>query len=296
MFTLIFTIVTLVAILVAIFVAVRPFTIDDEPGSRKWVRGIAIGVATLLFVFIAPSCIKSVDATDVGVPITLGQPGEPLGPGPHFVLPWTTVSSLDVKTQVMNLDDDNEIKTVTNDRVQVPVDVSVYFHVNTEKAATLLLTVGDDYQDKIVRPLVRSFVYDKGSTYSAESIQNQREEYEAAVGDSLAPVLQTRGITLEKVEIRKIQLPDAILQNAQAKINAEETQKRTKIDAATRVIDAESQAKANAILAESVNKSKDVCQLLLVQALAKGQITQPLYVNPCGTESGTSPLITKSAN
>jgi regulator of protease activity HflC (stomatin/prohibitin superfamily) len=303
--TLIFMSLVAVLGLVGLLLLVRPpkFEVDDA-GDRyteastksftKWVRVSGAVVLALSLLIIIPSSIKSIDATDVGVPITLGQPGDPLGPGPHLTLPWTTVSSLDVKTQVLNMDDDNEIKTVTSDRVQTPVDVSVYFSVDKARAATLLLTVGEDYVDKIVRPLTRSTVYDKGSTYSADNIQTQRDAYEDSVKAALLPILAARGIILEKIEIRKIQLPDAILQNAQAKINSEEIQKRTKIDAETKVIEATAQAKANEILADSIKQNKDVCQLLLVQGLSTGKITGPLYVNPCGTDSGTSPLLTKS--
>jgi len=294
--SLIFSIFILFVGIVGIYLLVRPVTVADDPKFSRMVSrivgGVILGLSVLLLV---PMSVKSVDATAVGIPITLGQPGQALGPGPHLTLPWTAVESLDVKTQNVTMDDDNEVKTITTDRVQTPVDVVVYFHVDSDKAPTLLLTVGDDYVEKIVKPLTRSTVYDKGSIYSAEDIQNKRDDYELSVFTALKTQLAPRGIILEGVEIKKIQLPDAILNNAQAKITAEENQKRAVIDAKTRVIEAEAQAKANKILADSVQQNKDVCQLLLVQALAKGQITGPLYVNPCGIETGTGPLITKSA-
>jgi regulator of protease activity HflC (stomatin/prohibitin superfamily) len=320
--TLIFSLFLVALLIVAIFFAVKGWApadpaedFDDNTGryyngknrdqivatnrrTRRIVRlGAGIFAAVLLIPLISMS-IRSVDATDVGVPITLGQPGEPLGPGPHLVLPWTDVQSLDVKTQVLNLDDDNEIKTITSDRITTPVDVSVYFSVDKQKAPTLLLTVGPDYVEKIVRPLTRSTVYDKGSFYSAEKIQNERDAYETSVFDALKPVFAARGILLEKIEIRKIQLPDDITKLAQQKITAEENLKRAKVDAETKVTQAEAQARANKIIADSAtsNNKADVCQLLLVQAMAEGKITGPLYINPCGSESGTSPLLTKSAN
>lgn len=299
MFDLIFSVLLLLILAVGIYVLVKPFGFQDRNGEiegRGAVRagaGVVIAVTVLLLALMS---VKSVGATEVGVPVTLGAPGAPIGPGPTVVLPWTDVRTLDVKTQTLDLDDDNEIKTVTADRVQTPVDVSVYFHVDSEKAPTLLLTVGEDYVDKIVRPLVRSNVYDGGSKYKAEDIQQQRDAYENTVEAALRPLLAARGIVLEKVELRKIQLPDNILANAQAKINAEETQKRAKIDAETKVIEATAQAQANKILQESLTQNKDVCQLLLVEGLRKKEIEGPLYVNPCGTDTGTSPLLTRSTN
>lgn len=292
-FTLFLVILGIAGLLAAIFAGRIP---DRGPRLGFRIGGIVTLVISILIIL--PMSVRSVDATDVGVPITLGQPGEALGPGPHLVLPWTDVKSLDVKTQVLNLDDDNEIKTITSDRIVTPVDVSVYFSVDKAKAPTLLLTVGEDYINKIVRPLTRSTVYDKGSFYSAEKIQNERDAYEQSVYDALLPVFAARGIILEKVEIRKIQLPDEITALAQQKITADENNKRAKIDAETKIVQAQAQARANEIIAESAsqNTKADVCQLLLVQAMAEGKITGPLYINPCGSESGSTPLVTKSAN
>lgn len=303
--TIVFSIILLVLLIVGVIAAIRGVKVETKEdrygnktsnakGLNVAVRAIGAGVAVLMAIILMSMSVKSVDPTDVGVPITLGQPGTPLDPGPHLLLPWTTVSAMDVKTQVLTMDDDNEVKTITVDRVQTPVDVVVYFHVDKAKAPTLLLTVGEDYVDKIVKPLTRSVVYDKGSIYSAENIQNQRDNYETSIQEALVGPLAARGIILEKVELKKIQLPDAILANAQAKINAEELQKQTVINAETKVIEATAQAKANTILADSIKQNKDVCQLLLVQAMSQGKITGPLYINPCGTDSGSAPLLTKS--
>lgn len=43
-----------------------------------------------------------VPSRNVGVPVTFGQVGGPLGPGPHPVLPWTDVTKVDATTQNIN--------------------------------------------------------------------------------------------------------------------------------------------------------------------------------------------------
>lgn len=282
------TILFLIILLVGLFFIIRPVQGKSYDGiSYQKVSRIAGSIAVALsgFVLLLMS-ISSVGATEVGVPITLGKPGSPIGPGPHLVLPITEVRTLDVKTQVVELDDDNEIKTITSDRIQVPVDVSVFYKVDSGTAPTLLLTVGEDYANKIIRPLTRSAVYDGGSTLSSENIQNQRAQYEETVFNTLKPQFADRGITLEKVEIRKVQVPDKILENAQAKINAEEQLKRAKIDADTKVVDARAQAEANRILADSINKNPNVICQQFVEGLRKGEIKGPIYVNPCGGAAG----------
>lgn len=314
--SLIFSFILLAIALVGVFFAIRPpkfkpkyktdyngratdreFT-PTVAQKRAIARWSGVGVAVLALLLLVPSMVKQVGATEVGVPITLGQPGGSLSPGPHLTLPWTDVVTIDVKTQKIEMDDDSEVKTVTTDRVVTPIDLVVYYHVTPETAPTLLLTVGQDYEAKVVTPLARSAVYDVGSKLSSENIQSERDAYETQVENALRGVYAARGITLEKVEIKRIQLPDNIVTNAQAKINAEEQLKRAKIDAETKVVQATAQAEANKIIAESARANDDasVCQLLLVQAMAEGKITGPLYINPCGDQSGSTPLLTRSTN
>lgn len=293
MFSLVFAVFLAVAFLAGLFLIIKPVELEDESGgtSKTPARVTGIVVAVIAFLILAFMSVASVGATQVGVPITLGKPGSSIGPGPHLVLPWTSVKTLDVKTQAVTMDDDASVRTITSDRIQVPVDVSLFISVNKEKAPTLLLTVGEDYVDKIVVPVARGAIYDAGSKYSSENIQGERDAYEEAIFTSLKPVLAARGVNLEKVELRKIQIPDKILENAQAKINAYEDQQRAKIAADTARIEAEGKARANKIVADSLERNPTVICSNFVDGLRKGEITGPIYVNPCGEGRGPNLLI-----
>jgi prohibitin 1 len=293
MFSLVFAVLIFLVLLAGVFFTVRPleFEMDDGETSKTPGRIIAAVVAAIAFIILAFMSVTSVGATQVGVPITLGKPGSSIGPGPHLVLPWTNVKTLDVKTQGVVMDDDNSVRTITSDRIQVPVDVTLFISVNKEKAPTLLLTVGEDYVDKVVVPVARGEIYDQGAKFSSENIQGQREAYEKAVFDNLKPVLAARGVNLEKVELRKIQIPDTIIANAEAKIAAEEKQQRAKIDAETQRVEAEGKARANKIVADSLERNPTIICSNFVDGLRKGEITGPIYVNPCGGGGGPNLLI-----
>lgn len=294
MFSLLFAIFLAVVLVAGIFFIVKPIkVVDSYDESESTIASRVVGgiVAVIAAVFLAIMSVTSVGATEVGVPVTLGKPGAPLGPGPHAVLPWTNVKTLDVKTQAISLDDDATVKTITSDRISVPVDVTVYFRVDSEKAPTLLLTVGEDYVDKIVTPVTRSVIYDQGSKFNSENIQTLRDDYERAIEESLAKPLAARGVILEKVELRKLQVPDEILANAQAKINADELQKRAKIDAETARIEAEGKARANKIVADSLERNPAIICSNFVDGLRNGTIKPPIYVNPCGGSSNGPNLL-----
>lgn len=297
MFALVFSVLLVLAIIAGIVLIVKPIkVVDSYKDSTSTVASRVVGgiVAALAVIILAVMSVTSVGATQVGVPITLGKPGAPLGPGPHVVLPWTSTKTLDVKTQTVTMDDDASVRTITSDRIQVPVDVSLFVSVDKVKAPTLLLTVGEDYIDKIVIPVARGSIYDAGSKYSSENIQGEREEYEKAIFTDLKPVLATRGVILEKVELRKIQIPEEILQNAQAKITAEEKQKRARIDAETAQIEAQGKAKANAIVSGSISNNPSIICNNFVEGLREGKIQGPIYVNPCSTGGGGPSLLVQT--
>jgi regulator of protease activity HflC (stomatin/prohibitin superfamily) len=292
MFSLVFAVIIGILLIAGIVLIVKPVVLEDEHAGTesktpsRIAGGIVVVLTSIILVFMS---VASVGATQVGVPITLGKPGSSLTPGPHLVLPWTSVKTLDVKTQAVVMDDDANVRTITSDRIQVPVDVTLFISVNKEKAPTLLLTVGEDYVEKIVVPVARGEIYDQGAKFSSENIQAERDAYEQAVFENLKPVLATRGVNLEKVELRKIQIPDEILNNAQAKVTAEEKQKRAKIDAETAQIEAEGKAKANAIVSGSISKNPAIICNNFVDGLRNGSISGPIYINPCSTGSGGGP-------
>jgi prohibitin 1 len=298
MFSLIFAVFLGIVALGGLFLLIKPIPVEDDAGGEsnlpsRIVGGIALAISVVILAFMS---VASVGATQVGVPITLGKPGASLSPGPHLVLPWTSVKTLDVKTQGINMDDDASVRTITSDRIQVPIDVTLFISVNKEKAPELLLTVGEDYVEKVVLPVARGEIYDQGAKFSSENIQNQREAYEKAIKDNLKPTLATRGINLEKVELRKIQIPDEILNNAQAKISAEERQKRAKIDAETAQIEAAGKAKSNEILSNSITKNPSIICNNFVEGLRSGDIKGPIYINPCSTSGGGPSLLIQPPN
>ena len=109
----------------------------------------------------------------------------------------------------------------------------------------------------------------------------------------MKPILASRGIKLEKVELRKFQIPESILNNAQSKINAEEAQKRAKIDAETQRIEAEGKARANKIVSDSLDKNPNIICSNFVDGMRKDEIKGPVYVNPCNGAASPPLLLSK---
>ena len=56
---------------------------------------------------------------------------------------------------------DDAIRVLSADGLEVTIDLSVSFKVSASKAPQILRQIGDDYLDKIVRPVARTAIRDK---------------------------------------------------------------------------------------------------------------------------------------
>ena len=135
-------------------------------------------VALLLIVTgILTSCIKQIDAGEVGVQKLFGKmQNEVLRSGLHFINPMMNVEKLDIKTQNYtmsgindegNKNGDDAIRVLTSDGLEVTIDLTVLYRVFPADAPKLLMETGNDYRDKIVRPITRTKIRDNAVYYQA---------------------------------------------------------------------------------------------------------------------------------
>jgi regulator of protease activity HflC (stomatin/prohibitin superfamily) len=76
--------------------------------------------------------------------------------------------------------------------------------------------------DIVVKPNLRSAIRSVTSTYSANALYTgEREVVAAKILESLKTELEPRGITIENLLLRDIQLPAALKQSIEAKQQAE---------------------------------------------------------------------------
>src|SRR5205085_3423132 len=119
----------------------------------------------VILIGILTACIMQVDAGEVGVKKLFGKvQNEVLGSGLHFINPLLEVQKLDIKTQnytMSGVNDegvktgDDAIRVLTADGLEVTIDLSVLYRLNSVDAPKLLQETGADYEDKIVRPITR---------------------------------------------------------------------------------------------------------------------------------------------
>jgi len=191
----------------------------------------------LVAVGISTACVKQIDAGEVGVKKLFGsiQP-EVLQSGLHFVNPLLDITRIDVKTQnytMSGVNDeghksgDDAIRVLTSDGLEVTIDLTVLYRVVGADAPKLLRETGNDYTDKIVRPLTRTKIRDNAVYYQAVDLfAGKRDEFQIRIYKSIEEDFKKRGMMLEQLLVRNITLPNSVKASIESKINAEQEAKK----------------------------------------------------------------------
>jgi regulator of protease activity HflC (stomatin/prohibitin superfamily) len=186
---------------------------------------IAIGIFT--------SAVKQIDAGEVGVQSLFGkvQPTV-LESGLHMVNPLVDITTFDTKTQNYTMSGvhdegdkvgDDAIRVLTADGLEVIIDLTVLYRVMPEQTPTILSKIGADYRNKVVRPITRTKIRDNAVYYDAVSLYStKRDEFQNRIFKSIEADFKSRGLFLEQLLVRNINLPTSVKQTIESKINAEQ--------------------------------------------------------------------------
>lgn len=192
---------------------------------------IVLGIFSTMF--------KQIDAGKVGVKSLYGnvQP-DILESGLHLINPLLEVTDYDIQTQNYTMsaihgegsqEGDDAIRVLSNDGLEVVIDLTVLYRVSPQDAPKIFKQIGVDYSDKIVRPVTRTRIRDNAVYYDAVALYStKRNEFQQRIFKSIETDFKNRGLILEQLLIRNINLPTSVKKTIESKINAEqEAQKMT---------------------------------------------------------------------
>jgi len=236
---------------------------ENVPRVGRIVGTIAVGILGLVGTFTG---VRTVDAGYVGVKSLFGRvdPVE-LESGLHFTKPFgfERVTQMTTRTREVK----EPLKVPTSEGLTVEkLDVSVLYHVQKDKADEVYVKLGDDgqYEENVVRPLVRSVVRDVVSGFKSEDLYNQakRGEIAAEIHQRLSGEMEERGLVLEDILIRDLQLPKELEDAITAKLKAQQETLRMdfeiekeKKEAEKRTTQAQGIADAQRIISQSLDQN-----------------------------------------
>ncbi len=258
-------------IVLGVIVVIAGFAINTPSlAFAKFSRPVKVVGVVLAIFGILTSCIKQVDAGSVGIQSLFGKVSNTvLSSGLNFVNPLVDVTLLDTKTQNYTMSavhdegdkgGDDAIRILTADGLQVEIDLTILYRVIPSEAPKIYREIGPTYVEKIVRPITRTRIRDNAVNYDAVALYStKRDEFQARISKQIEQEFKNRGIFLENVLIRNINLPESVKKTIESKINAEqESQKmqfvlsKEKQEAERKRVEAQGIADYQRIISESL--------------------------------------------
>jgi prohibitin 1 len=183
-------------------------------------RFVAIGVVVFLVLIMLWAAVAYVPPGHVGVLTSFGKVTfDVLPEGTHFVSPFKINHVLSVRTQTQ----EEHTSTPSSEGLNLEMDTSLIFHLNPDKAAEVFKTIGTQYGATIIEPTFRSIIRDTTAGHSANTLySSSRKQVEDEILKGLKATLEPRGIVIEGVLMRDIQLPQALRSSIETKQQAEQ--------------------------------------------------------------------------
>jgi prohibitin 1 len=194
--------------------------IYNAGGGGGLLRLLAIAILVLLLVILGFSSVTKVGTGHVGVLTLFGKvTGETLGEGIHFINPLKTNNEMSVQTQTVK----ESANVPSSEGLMMSLDTSLIYHLNPDHAADVFQKIGADYENIVVEPTLRSAIRESTASHTANALYTgEREEVAKQIFLQVSTQLTQRGLTVENVLLRDIQLPATLKASIEAKQQAEQ--------------------------------------------------------------------------
>jgi regulator of protease activity HflC (stomatin/prohibitin superfamily) len=202
------------------------------------VLGILVVVVFLLLV-LASSSVKQVQQYQRGVVLRFGKL-RPVtrGPGLQLLVPFADrMTKVSLRTVVLDIPAQSAI---TRDNVSIGVDAVVYFRVDDPVKATLNVENYLQATSQVARTSLRSVI----GRADLDTLLSDREQINGELKAVLDDPTDDWGITIDRVEVKDISLPEGMRRSMSRQAEAERERR-------ARVIVADAEVQASAKLSQA---------------------------------------------
>ena len=240
----------IVSILIAAMIAI---------GLKQTLAGITTGLVFFI-ALIGFSSFTVISAGHTGVQVTLGEVNpNPLTEGVHFVNPISQVKDVDVRLQKAQL---NGANAGTKDLQVVHTDIVVNFRLDPLKVPHIYKEYGLNVDEKVLGPGVNEAFKSVTGHYTSEELVTKRDIVSAEILQHLVAKMAPFNITVSNVSLVNFGFSEAYQKAIEAKViatqqtaKAEQDLARIKVEAASRIAQADGEAKAIAIQAAAIQSN-----------------------------------------
>lgn len=285
-------IVSTIASLLSVLVFFNSQRLVDNRTARLVIKAIAGLIALTTVISALSRLLVVIPAGSVGVEDFQGKVSDRTLPaGLHVINPFADVVQFSTRLR----DIKEEIGATSKEGLAIGIDVSIQYHIDPAKAASVYQNIGLEEREIIVSRF-RSISREIVSGYPAEAIYaTKREEVSLKLAEKMRSQMAPLGFVVDEALLRNVKVPETLQAAIQQRLKAEQENLQMKFvlekeaqEAERKRIEAKGHADAQKILAEGLTPA--VLQLRAIEAtenLAKSTNSKVIVL---GNGQGT-PLI-----
>ena len=243
-------------------------TVDTIVHRGRIVATVLVVVIALIF---AISCFSFVPTGHTGVVTLFGKVEDyTLDSGVHFKNPFARVIKMDNRIQKESV----ELSCFSSDIQEVEVVFTLNYQISKEYAMNIYKTIGKNYFDTAVSPIITESVKTVAARYTAEDLINKRNELAMAIETDMKEKLLVFNIELVSTSIEDMDFTDAFTNAVEEKQVAAQNKLKAETEAAQKVVEAEAEAQIRRVTAEA--EAYEILQRAEAEAQANQKIAESI--------------------
>jgi len=231
---------------------------------------IAGNTITLIgIVMILSQSFTIINPGEVGIQVFFGDVlDKTLVDGLNLKNPFIEVVRFEVRLQEYTLSSqlnegdmygDDAIKVITRDNLELTIDLSVWYTINAELVTDIYKNIAknnDDLKDKIIRTSVRNVTRNVATKYSFRETIEKREQFTQEMERELKEIIDSKGITTDRVLIRKVDPPKSVKNSIENKLVQEQNLETKTLE----LLKASKDAEIRKVTAQGIADAQEIIQ------------------------------------
>lgn len=230
------------------------------------------GISTTVIAAIVFTSCAVIKPGEIGVKRKMGKLStKTLDQGAYPFNPFVTTI---IKTPIRTVNLEINLNLPSKEGLNIGAGISILYRIERESVPTLIESVGDGYEE-IIRSVFRSASADICAQFMAKDMHSgKRSEIEERISEKMSKVLKNRGIVIESVLLKTIQLPPGLYNSIEDRLEAEQESLRMTFvlelerqEAERKVIEAKGNRDAQQILSQGL--TREILELRSIEAFLK---------------------------
>jgi prohibitin 2 len=257
-------------------------------GPTAAASGIAVAILGFLFVVVLATSVRAVPVGHALVVFnTVTRSFRLAGQGLTFVTPFVSdTHDYDLRRLEYTMsgntgegrkpDIDDSLWSPTQEGLQVGIDITVWHHVDPQRIIAIHQKIGPDYEDKIIRPAVRSVIRLVISEYAVMDVySSKRALIQDEINRKIKALVEKDGFIIDEVVLRDVRFTPEFAKAIEAKQIAQQSAEQMKYtlekeqkEAERKVIEAQGRANSIEVINKALAQNPNYIKYLYVDKLS----------------------------